>query len=379
MTTRMTPEVLIPPHRLNRAPLVERRSGAAAGHEPMHQVDVRTLWARLRREVTGEVRFDEASRGLYAQDASNYFHVPLGVVVPRSAEDVVSTLAACREAGAPVVSRGGGTGLAGQTANEAIVIDFSKYFNRILEVDAALRRARVEPGVICDQLVDAARPHGLTWGPKPATHSHCCFGGMLANNCGGMHAQYAGIAVHNVEAMRVVLYDGTVLDVGWMNESDLDRRAGLAGREGEVFAKLRDLRNRHGDLIRARFPKLPRRVSGYNLDELLPDFEGKFNVARALVGTEGTCITMLEATLKLVDDYPEHAVVAMGYEDVYRAGDHVLDVLEFAPLAVEGMDHILYEHVVKKHLPQQKYLGVLPRGKAWLLVQLGSHDRHELH
>jgi FAD/FMN-containing dehydrogenase/Fe-S oxidoreductase len=377
MSTRHA-EHLVPLERLTRPPIERNRRAASVDGAPAPLIDVERLWRRLRREVEGEVRFDDGSRGLYAQDASNYFHVPLGVVVPKSAADVAAVLSACSELGAPVVSRAGGTALAGQAANEALLIDFSKYMNHILELDPATRRARVEPGVICDQLVDAARPHGLTWGPKPATHDHCCFGGMLGNNCGGMHAQYAGTAVHNVESMRALTYDGTLLELGPMRESDLEEKAARGGSQGRMFSELRAFRQHYAALIRDGFPDLPRRISGYNLNELLCNAEGSFNLARALVGSEGTCVTLLDATVCLVDEYPERAVVVMSYEDVFRAGDHVLDVLEFSPLAVEGMDHMLYEHVTKKHLRQQKYLSLLPQGRGWLLVELGAHDRDEL-
>ncbi len=371
---------IVPLANLTRPPLDAARRPANSGNgAAARELDVERLWARLRSDVQGEVRFDRGSLGLYAQDASNYFHVPLGVVIPKSASDVAATLSACREHGAPVTSRAGGTALAGQTANEAVVLDFSKYMNHILELDPGARRARVEPGVICDQLVAAARPHGLTWGPKPATHDHCCFGGMLANNCGGMHAQYAGTAVHNVESLRVLTYDGMPLELGPLQERDLDREAREPGDSGRLFAKLREFRERYAERIRAGFPRLPRRVSGYNLDQLLAGPDGSFNLARALVGSEGTCVTMLEAKLCLVDEYRERAVVVLSYDDIFAAGDHVVDVLAFEPLAVEGMDHILYEHVTQKHLRQQRYLELLPEGRGWLLVELGSHDRAELH
>jgi FAD/FMN-containing dehydrogenase/Fe-S oxidoreductase len=378
MTARDT-EPLIPLADLTRPPLAKRRDAAKQDGAPQPNIDVKRLWARLRREVEGEVRFDPGSLGLYAQDASNYFHVPLGVVIPKSAHDVAAILSVCREFGAPVVSRAGGTGLAGQTANEAVLIDFSKYLNRVLEVDPRARRARVEPGAICDQLVAAASPHGLTWGPKPATHDHCCFGGMLGNNCGGMHAQYAGTAVHNVAAMRVITYDGTVLDLGRMRDWDLERAAAEPGPSGAIFALLRSFRDRYAQRIQSGFPDLPRRVSGYNLDQLLPGPDGSFNLARTLVGSEGTCVTILEATLELVDEYRERSMVVASYEDVFHAGDHVVDVLEFEPLAVEGLDDILYNHVTEKHLRQQRYLNLLPKGRGWLMVELGSHDRDELH
>jgi len=338
---------------------------------------LRGLWARLRREVEGEVRFDRGSLGLYAQDASNYLHVPLGVVIPRSRADVLATLRACHEYHVPVLPRAGGTGLAGQTCNEAIVLDVSKYLHRVLDFSPEQRLARVETGVICDSLTELTEPRGLTWGPQPATHSHCCFGGMLGNNCGGMRAQQAGIAVHHVEAMDVALHDGTELSVGWLTDAEFAARAALPSVEGRLLRRLRSLRERYEPLIRARYPQLPRRVSGYNLDQLLPNDEGRVNLARALVGSEGTCVTMLDATVRLVDYFRERAVVALGYDTIERAADHVQDALAFAPLAVEGMDHILYEHVVSKHMRQQKFLGVLPAGRAWLLVELGSHDLTE--
>jgi FAD/FMN-containing dehydrogenase/Fe-S oxidoreductase len=344
----------------------------AGRHGADGEFDRHALHDKLERDVDGEVLFDDGSRGLYSQDASNYFHVPLGVVVPRSTDAVLATVAACREFGAPIVARAGGTALAGQTANEAVVIDFTKYVNAIVEIDPTARRARVQPGLVCDVLATAAERHGLTWGPQPATHDRCAFGGMLANNCGGMHAQYAGIAVHNVEALDVVLYDGTRMQLGWMDEAELRRRALAGGRTGAVYQKLLSLRERYGEKIATGFPKLPRRVSGYNLDELLPKEDGRFNLARTLVGTEGTCALTLEATLRLVDVYPERIVVILGYENIYRAGDHVVDVLEFAPLAVEGMDRRLYDHVVKKHMRQAEHLNLLPRGDGWLLVQIGS-------
>ncbi|HEY2406161.1 MAG TPA: FAD-linked oxidase C-terminal domain-containing protein [Polyangiaceae bacterium] len=357
--------------------LVQLHRKRRARDEPASAVPLRELWARLRQEVSGEVRFDDGSRGLYAQDASNYLHVPLGVVLPKTRADVLATLRACHDYSLPVLARAGGTALAGQTCNEAVVIDVSKYLNRILDFDPAARRARVEPGLICDSLTEKTRPHGLTWGPQPATHDRCCFGGMLGNNCGGMRAQQAGIAVHHVEALDVALYDGTELQLGWLTEAEFAQRASASTREGRIFRALRELRNRYAPLIRERFPRLPRRVSGYNLDQLLPNDEGRVNLARTLVGSEGTCATILDATLGLVDFFPERAVVALGYDNIEDAASHVTQALLFEPLAVEGMDRILYDHVVVKHMRQEKFLSVLPKGDAWLLIELGSHDSKE--
>jgi FAD/FMN-containing dehydrogenase/Fe-S oxidoreductase len=360
------------------------RKNASPGRAPeeaaaSERADVRVLWKRLRERVEGEVRFDPGSRGLYAQDASNYYHVPIGVVLPKSPDDVLATLATCRELDVPIVNRTGGTALAGQTCNEAVVIDYSKYMRRILAVDPVARLAVVEPGVICDELTDATKRHGLTWGPKPATHSRCGFGGMLANNCGGMNAQYSGIAVHNVEELDVALYDGTRMHLGWMNEDDLALAIARGDAASRVLGGLRDLRDRYADRIARGFPKLPRRVSGYNLDELLPKSDGRFNMARTLVGTEGTCATFLRATLRLVDLRPERVVVMIGYDDVFHAADDVPEILRIEPdpMAVEGMDQRLYDHIKKKNPPHAKYLGLVPRGCGWLFVQIGSNSKEE--
>ncbi len=345
--------------------------------EEQRAVDLRGLWSELRRTVEGEVRFDEGSRALYAHDASNYRQVPLGVVIPKSKHDAMAVLAACRAFGAPIVSRAGGTGLCGQTTNAAVVVDWSKYMNRIVALDPEQRFARVLPGVICDDVVRAAEPYHLTYGPQPATHSHCCFGGMLANNSCGMYAQMAGKAVDNTEEMEIALYDGTRMTVGWMNEASLAAEIARGGRTGAIYAALRDLRARYGETIRARYPKVPRRVSGYNLDSLLPDEEGRFNVARALVGSEGTCVAMLEMKVRLVHSPPARALVILGYPDVYRAADHVMEILEHTPLALEAIDARLYEHVRKKHDPHEKYLGILPPGFGWLVVEVGGESEKE--
>ncbi|MGH7282144.1 MAG: FAD-binding and (Fe-S)-binding domain-containing protein, partial [Polyangiaceae bacterium] len=240
------------------------------------------------------------------------------------------------------------------------------------------RIARVEPGVICDELAHATKPFGLTWGPKPATHSRCGFGGMISNNCGGMNAQYSGIAVHNVEALDVALYDGTRMHLGWMTEHELEAAIDTGGRKAEIYRAIRALRDRYEDRIVRRYPKLPRRVSGYNLDELLPKRDGRFNLARAIVGTEGTCVTILEATVRLVDLRPKRVVAMLGYDTIFDAADHVPRVLEIEndPMAIEGMDQRLYDHLKKKNPPHAKYLDLLPKGHGWLFVQIGS-DRHD--
>ncbi len=337
--------------------------------------DAHRLERELRRDVDGEVRFDAGSRGMYAVDGSNYRQVPIGVVVPRSIDDVGNTIAACRKFGVPVLSRGGGTSLCGQCCNVAIVIDWSKYLHDVLELNVAEKFARVQPGTICDQLRETAAPYQLTWGPDPATHDHCTFGGMLGNNSCGTHAQMAGKAVDNVESMDILLYDGTRMTVGWMSDEEMRSAAQQFGRVGQIYASLKQLRDKYGELIKHNYPKLPRRVSGYNLDQLLPGPDGRFNVARALVGSESTCATILEAKVRLVFSHPERVLVVLGYPEVYQAADHVLDVLEFTPIALEGMDQFLIEGMKKKGGPHRDYLPMLPEGKGWLIAEFGEETK----
>jgi FAD/FMN-containing dehydrogenase len=340
-------------------------------------MDLHGLEAALRKKVRAEVRFDPGSLGMYAVDGSNYRQVPISLVVPRSIEDVVDTVSVCRQFGAPVLSRGGGTSLAGQCCNIAVVMDWTKYLHNILELNIAEKFARVQPGTICDTLRHAAEPYKLTWGPDPATHTHCTFGGMLGNNSCGAHAQMAGKAVDNLESMDILLYYGTRMTVGWMNDEEMDAAIQREGRIGNVYAQLKRLRDRYAELIKRNYPKLPRRVSGYNLDQLLPGPDGRFNVARALVGSESTCVTILEAKVRLVFSHPGRVLVVLGYPEVYQAGDHVPDVLEFNPIALEGMDEFLISGMKKKGGPHRDCLPMLPEGKGWLIVELGEGTKDQ--
>ena len=263
------------------APLTQPPPPAVPGAD---QVDARGLAIALLNAVRGEVRFDAGSRALYATDGSNYRQVPIGVVVPRDVDDIVSTVAICREFGAPVLNRGGGTSLAGQCCNIAVVIDSSKWVNQIVELNAEERWARVRPGIVLDDLRNAAEEHHLTFGPDPATHDHCTLGGMLGNNSCGVHSVMAGKTVDNVLELEVLTYGGERFTVGETSEEALADIIAEGGERGRLYARLRDLRDRQADQIRQRYPDIPRRVSGYNLDQLLP--ENGFNVARALVGSE---------------------------------------------------------------------------------------------
>src|SRR5437879_7201372 len=202
----------------NRVPLVSSEELKHSWRNRSSEVDAAALEAELRRLVSGEVRFDAGSKALYATDGSNYRQVPIGVVIPKSKQDAIETIAVCRKLGAPLLSRGGGTSLAGQCCNVAVVIDWSKYLYHIVELNPEAKYARVEPGTICDTLRNAAMPHTLTWGPDPATHDHCTFGGMLGNNSCGVHAQMAGKAAENVVSMDIGIYRGPQMSVRWMQE-----------------------------------------------------------------------------------------------------------------------------------------------------------------
>ncbi|MGH9456043.1 MAG: FAD-binding and (Fe-S)-binding domain-containing protein [Thermoanaerobaculia bacterium] len=333
-----------------------------------------SLESALRTKLEGEVRFDGGSRALYAVDASNYRQVPIGVVIPRSVDDVVATVATCREHDVPILARGGGTSLAGQCCNVAVVIDFSKYLNRVLEINPGERWARVQPGVVLDDLRQQALKHDLTFGPDPATHSRCTLGGMIGNNSCGVHSIMAGKTEENVIELDVLTYDGTRMTVGETPDEVLAEIVRQGGRRGEIYERLRALRDRWADRVRERYPDIPRRVSGYNLPELLP--ENGFDVAKALVGTECTCVLVLEAKVRLVPARKERVLVVLGYPDIYRAADHVPEVLEFGPIGCEGLDRNLVRDMTSKALHVES-LELLPDGDGWLLAEFGADDHDE--
>jgi len=332
------------------------------------------LEKELRAAVEGDVRFDAGSRALYATDASNYRQVPIGVVTPHSKEDVIRAIDVCRKYDVPILSRGAGTSLAGQCCNVAVVMDFSKYLNQILKIDPSRRLARVQPGVILDHLRCAAEKYGLTFGPDPATHSRCTLGGMIGNNSCGVHALMAGKTVDNVENLSVLTYDGLTLDVGPTTPDELENLIRTGGRRGDLYAKLKAIRDNYADLIRARFPKIPRRVSGYNLDELLP--KNGFNVARALVGTEGTCVTVLEATLRLISNPAARSLLVLGFPSIYQGAKVVPEILTHKPIGLEGMDIDLVTNLGRYQGFPEK-IKRLPPGEGWLLVEFGGDSQEE--
>jgi FAD/FMN-containing dehydrogenase/Fe-S oxidoreductase len=325
------------------------------------------LQRELTRTVRGEVRFDAGSRSLYATDGSNYRQIPIGVVLPRDAGDVAAAVAACRKFDAPLLSRGAGTSLAGQCCNVAVVLDFSKYMNVVRELDPARRIARVEPGVVLDSLRNLAEEHQLTFGPDPSTHSRCTLGGMIGNNSCGTHSLLAGKTVDNIDELKILLYDGTEMSVGATSDAELDAIVAHGGRRGQIYAGLRTIRDRYAPLIRARFPDIPRRVSGYNLDQLLP--ENGFHVARALVGTEGTCVVVLEAKTKLIASPQHRSLVGLGYADAFAAADHVPEILTHRPIGLEGFEGAMIDGLSRKGAPN---LELMPEGRGFLLVEFGA-------
>jgi FAD/FMN-containing dehydrogenase/Fe-S oxidoreductase len=338
------------------------------------QVDAAGMAAALKREVRGEVRFDGGSRALYATDGSNYRQVPTGVVLPRDADDVIATITLARQFGAPILCRGGGTSLAGQCCNVAVVLDFSKYMAKILEVDPVRRIARVQPGVILDNLRNAAEKHHLTFGPDPSTHDRCTLGGMIGNNSCGVHSVMAGKTDDNVEELEILTYDGLRMRVGQTSEEELERIIREGGRRGEIYGGLKNLRDRYANLVRQRYPNIPRRVSGYNLNFLLP--ENGFHVARALVGSEGTCVTVLEASCRLVESPPGRVLLVLAYADIFECADRVPEIMAHGPIGLEGVDHLLVEYTRRKGINSEG-LALFPPGGGWLLAEFGTITQAE--
>ncbi|GGR90978.1 oxidoreductase [Streptomyces humidus] len=309
------------------------------------------LEAALRKVVRGEVAFDATSRALTTMDASNYRRVPLGVVAPRDEDDVTAVLEVCREHGTPVVARGGGTSVAGQATGIGVVLDFTRHMNRLVSLDPDTRTAVVQPGLVLDRLQEAAAPHGLRFGPDPSTHSRCTLGGMIGNNSCGSHSVAWGTTADSVRELRVVTARGRLLrpGQGWAGAPD--------GLRALVDGQLA--------LLRTGWPELPRRISGYALDALLP--ENGADVARSFCGGEGTLGVLTEAVVRLVEAPRARALAVLGYADEGAAADAAAGLLPFGPLTVEGM---------AADLVPPGTAG-LPRGGAWLFVETGGASPDE--
>ncbi|MFF8945624.1 FAD-binding and (Fe-S)-binding domain-containing protein [Streptomyces sp. NPDC014864] len=339
-------------------------------------VDVPRLERALRAAVDAEVRFDAGSTGAYSTDGSNYRQVPLGVVVPRTVEAGAHAVEVCARFGAPVLSRGGGTSLAGQSANAAVVIDWSKYCHGLISVDPEARTCVVEPGIVLDELNRRLSGHRLQFGPKPSTHSHCALGGMIGNNSCGASAQAYGKTVDNVRRLEVLTYDGLRMWVGPTSRAERARIAAEGGRRAEIYDGLDRLVTEYLGDIRRGYPKIPRRVSGYNLDSLLP--ENGFDVARALVGSEGTLVTVLRAELDLVPVPPYQSLLVLGYPDICRAADDVPRLLEHcSPSQLEALDGRMAQ-LMREEGAHLESLAALPEGGSWLLVQYSGDSQEDV-
>lgn len=343
--------------------------------------DARALSAELKKRIDGEVRFDKGARALYSTDGSNYRQVPIGVVIPRHKGDVETTIEWARRFGAPILSRGGGTSLAGQCCNVAVVMDFSKYMHRVLEIDATNRLARVEPGCVLDDLRKAAKEQaGLTFGPDPETHTHCTLGGVMGNNSCGVHSLMSknnGLGLRcsdNCHELEVLTYEGHQFWTGRTSEEELERIVRAGGAQGEIYGKLRALRDKYAEEIRRKYPKLERRVSGYNLPDLLP--ENGFHVARSLVGSESTLATILEVRVLLVPEPKARTLLVFGYPSIFEAAEHLEEILAFGPTGLEGMDHNLFKYVKDKG-DENANLALLPEGRGYLLVEFGGDSKKE--
>ncbi|RNF81880.1 FAD-binding and (Fe-S)-binding domain-containing protein [Streptomyces botrytidirepellens] len=321
-----------------------------------HEAEADELEQALRRAVHGDVSFDAASRALMTMDASNYRRVPTGVVAPRDADDVTAALAVCREHGVPVVARGAGTSIAGQATGLGVVLDFTRHMRSIRSLDPERRTAVVQPGVILDDLRSAAGAHGLTFGPDPSTHSRCTLGGMIGNNSCGSHSVAWGTTADNVHALDVVTYGGERVRAA----------QGLDALPARLRDGMRSLAGEHLALLRTGFPDLPRRISGYALDELLP--EKNADVARALTGSEGTLGVLTEATVRLVEAPAARALAVLGYPDESAAAEAAHTLLPYGPLTVEGMAADLVAGA-----------SGLPKGGAWLFVEVGGTGREEAY
>lgn len=346
------------------AEMIMRTSGV-----PPLPVNRGALAAALTARLRGEVRFDPGSRALYATDASNYRQLPLGVVIPCDLSDVVAAVEICRRFGASILGRGGGTSLAGQGCGEGVVVDFSQHVNHVLAIDPEQRWVLVEPGVVLDDLRAAAEEYGLTFGPDPATHSHCTLGGMIGNNSCGVHSILAGRTSENVLELEVLTYDGMRMWVGPTSDEKYAAMLSAGGRPAEIYRALSDLRAEYATLIRSRYPDIPRRVSGYNLDDLLP--ERGFNVARALVGSESTCVLVLTARLRLVPSPAARRTLLLGYQDGAAAADAVPAVMAHHPIGLEGFDDVLVGDVQARGLHLDG-VAMLPDGGGWLLAEFGA-------
>jgi len=321
--------------------------------------DTSDLIKELSKSISGTVDHSKRRRAEYSSDASNYRVVPQVVVYPKNREDVSATFELARRFSVPLTMRGAGTSIAGNSIGTGIILDSSRYFNRIIELDSVNRRARVEPGAIMGDLQKAASSHGLRFGPDPSTWARCSIGGMLGNNACGPHSLVFGKTSENVVSLDAI--DGS-------------GREFQAGKNDTLVPGLTDFIGRNATLIMSEFGRFGRQISGYSLQYLLPENGG--NLAKALVGSEGTCVVIQEAEVLLVPVIENQVLIVLGYADMPSAADNVLSILAFKPDAIEGLDSRLVDEV--RTSKGAKSVSSLPRGAGWLLIELSGESEIEI-
>jgi len=323
------------------------------------------LEGELRRRVEGDVRFDTYSRLLYSTDASMYQMEPIGVVIPRHAGDVQAVVEVANRLGAPLLPRGGGTSLTGQTVNRAVVLDFSRYMNQVLEVNEEELWARVQPGLVQDELNHHVRTRGLLFGPDTSTSNRATIGGMLGNNSGGSHSIAYGLTIDHVIQIDAILADGSRAVFGEMTPETFRAKMQAPGLEGQIYREVERIRAQYRDDIAARYPRHWRRVCGYSLDELVRD--RPLNMARLVVGSEGTLLTIVEARMRLVRRPVKTAVDVIHYRDMQEALESSQAILETGPYAVELTDKMILD-LARNNIEQSQRMGFVQGDPAAILI-----------
>jgi FAD/FMN-containing dehydrogenase/Fe-S oxidoreductase len=335
-----------------------------------------SLDAEIRSRIEGEVRFDRWSRVLYSTDASIYQIEPIGVVIPKHEKDVQEVVRLAAREGLPVLPRGGGTSLAGQAVGKAIVLDFSKYMRNVVEVSPEESWVRVQPGIVYDVLGAHLKPHRLRFGPETATSNRANLGGMVGNNSAGARSLIYGKTVDNVHEVRVVLSDGSLATFGPVSRRDLPEKTKGDGLEASIYRKALALAEEHRDEIEKRYPKIPRRVSGYNLDELLKGDE--VNLARLVVGSEGTFASVVEAKLALARIPPVSGLAVLHFQGLLDALETGCDILELGPSAIELVDEMVMDLARKSLEYSRRMYFVEGEPKALLVVEFIGETENEV-
>ena len=312
------------------------------------QVDVQRLARELRAALSGEVHFDGASRAMHATDASVYQIIPVGVVTPRSRDDVMQVVRICRQHGVSITARGGGTSQAGQAVGAGVSLDFSRYMNRVLDLDTEAATVTVEPGIVLDELNVLLKPHGLQLPLDLSTSNRATIGGMIANNSAGTRSIIYGKTIDYVELLDVVFSDGSSASLGPLSEEALGARLERQDLEGAAYRTVQRLGSELEDEILQRYPRIQRRVGGYNLDEFVPQVEKAhstrpFNLARILVGSEGTLGLTVAAKMRLAPLPPLRALCSVQFDDLLEAMSATPVILEHGPSAVELLDRFMLD------------------------------------